>query len=157
MPTVPVEVPCAKHSTAWVVTTTLGFPTDFFIGCLEWSLNLTWAKSFEKRRQYFLILCWQNTASFPHTSLELWTLVFYPVMIIRVWFKTSELLGVLPAIKVWFDLGCQAATAQSLCILLQTVPPLYRFFQLTLLILFEEAEWGQFIAWKNIRPEEQQL
>lgn len=157
MPTVPVEVPCAKHSTAWAVTTTLGFPTGFFIGCLEWSLNLMWAKSFERERQYFLFRCWQHTASFPHTCLELRTPVFYPVMIIRVWFKTSELLSVLRAIKEWFDLDFWAGTAQNLCILLQTVPPLYRFFQLTLLILFEEAEWGQFIAWKNIRPEEQQL
>lgn len=86
-----------------------------------------------------------------------WTIVFYPVMIIRVWFKTAELLSVLLAIKAWFDLDFQAVIAPSLCILLRIVPPLYRFFRLTLLILFEEAVWGQSMAWRNTRPEEQHL
>lgn len=95
--------------------------------------------------------------TFSCTRQELWTLVFYQVMNIRVWFKKFELLSVLLVIKAWFDPAFWAATAQSLCILLWIVPPLYGFFWLTLLILFEEAEWGQFIAWKNITPEEQQL
>lgn len=154
-------LPRPERSTAWAITTTLGFPTDCFIGWLVWSLNLTSAKSFERGRQHSLILCWQHTATSPRTRQE-FKKGCGLLSCTQSWLLGSDLRRLNSgeysrAIKAWFDLGFRAATAQTLCILLRVVPPLYGFFWLPLLTLCEEAEWGQFIAWKNIRPEELQL
>lgn len=81
--------------------------------------------------------------------------IFYPVTIAGSW--EFRLLRAASATGTLFDLDFLVAAAQALCILPQVVPPLYGFFQLTPLILSEEAERGQLLAWRNIRPDKQQL
>lgn len=133
------------------------------IGWLVWNLNLIRAKkkkkSFERGR-HFLTLCWWHRATFPCTRQQ-FKKTCGLLSSTQSWSLESDLRclnsWVYSAIKARFDLDFQAVTALRLCILLWIVPPLYRFFQLTLLILFEEAVWGQLIAWRNTRPEEQQL
>lgn len=109
----------------------LGVPYWFFYRLPSVKPQSHISKKLWKRKttfSYSLLVAYSHFP--PHWTgvlKELYTFVFYPVMTVRDWFKTAELQSVLLAIKAWFDLDFQAATAQSLCILLQIVPPLYGF------------------------------